>query len=257
LYTDDQGQNYAKNYSAADMEHYKKRVKEVYIPKAEFLKEALVEQGETSFELTDFGAGAGYLVSAAIETGFDVVGYEASETLVNLGNSMIGSQKLRAHDLTDMIKVIEDSESKVASFIGVLEHLQNPREALEALSRNRTIRYVYFSTPLFSPTVVLESVFDHVMPRHLASGHTHLYTEQSIQHFCDEFGFTRASEWWFGLDICDLGRDVSISLRKESTQNDVLQAYWRKRFLPLIDELQAVLDQAHACSEVHMLLAKA
>lgn len=257
LYTADHGENYAKNYSATYIQQYKNRVAEVYLPKAEFLKDALEEVGARPSRLADFGAGAGYFVSAAMECGFsDVIGYEPSETLLNLGNAMIGSNKLVGHDLSDIVALIEKSDATVASFIGVLEHLQNPREVLRALSQNDNIKYVFFSVPLFSPTVVLESIFQEVMPRHLVAGHTHLYTESSIQFFCDEFSFQRQSEWWFGLDICDLFRNVLVSLQKSSPNSTYLQDYWNARFMPLIDDLQSVLDMAQACSEVHMLLKK-
>ena len=100
---------------------------------------------------------------------------------------MIGSNQLIGHDLSDVVALIERSDATVASFIGVLEHLQKPREALKAMSQNDHIKYVFFSVPLFSPTVMLESVLQEVMPRHLIAGHTHLYTENTIQYFCDEF----------------------------------------------------------------------
>lgn len=257
LYTDDHGQNYARNYTAADAQQYKNRVAEIYVPKAQFLKDALAELGERDVRLADFGAGAGYFVSAAIESGFtEVTGYEPSETLVNLGNAMIGKDRLIRHDLSEIVPVIERSDATVASFVGVLEHVQQPREVLNALSHNDRIKYVFFLVPLFSPTVVLETVFENVMPRHLVGRHTHLYTESSIQHFCDEFGFARRSEWWFGLDICDLYRNVLVSLRKADAQTVPLQAYWSEQVMPLIDKLQGVLDEAQACSEVHMLLEK-
>ena len=257
LYTDNHGENYAKNYSAADIQQYKNRVKEIYIPKAEFLKDALAELGQPPCRLHDFGAGAGYFVSAAMECGFsDVTGYEPSETLVNLGNTMMGRSQLVGHDLSNTVELIEKSDAMVASLIFVLEHLQTPREVIKALSQNENIKYVFFSVPIFSPTVIFESVFQEVMPRHLAAGHTHLYTDKSIQYFCDEFAFQRQSEWWFGLDICDLYRSVLVSLQKSNTKNTYLQDYWTERFMPLIDSLQSVLDEAQACTEVHILLEK-
>lgn len=257
LYTADQGESYAKNYSVSDVRQYEERVREVYFPKAQFLVDALAELGQPPSRLVDFGAGAGYFVSAAIKSGFnDVSGYEPSETLVSFGNAMIGSKKLVWHDLSEMVALIEKSDATVASFIGVIEHVQAPREVLKALSQSDNIKYVFFSVPLFSPTVVLESVFEQIMPRHLAAAHTHLYTENSIQYFCDEFGFKRQSEWWFGLDVCDLFRSVLVSLEKSGASTASLQDYWRDRFMPLIDDLQGILDKAHACSEVHMLLTK-
>jgi SAM-dependent methyltransferase len=257
LYTDNQGQGYARNYSPADLRQYQGRVAEIYLPKARFLKESLAAEAVSAPRLADFGAGAGHFVAAAQECGFSrVIGYEPSETLVRIGNAMMGSARLIRHDLSGIVPLIAECDAQVVSFIGVLEHLQAPRAALQALSRNERIEYVFFSVPLFSPTVVIESVFPEIMPRHLVAGHTHLYTEQSIQFFCGEFGFQRVSEWWFGLDMADLSRSVLVSLQKVGARSAPLQAYWTERFMPLIDKLQGVLDEAQVCSEVHMLLRK-
>lgn len=257
LYADDRGQKYAETYLAADREEYQNRMAEIYLPKAQFLRDALTEVGEKPGRLVDFGAGAGHFVAAARSSGFvDARGYEPSITLVEFGNSMIGGQGLIQHELKDLISIVEKAEAQVASLIFVLEHVQSPRSVLRALSANKKIEFVYFSVPIFSPTVLIESVFPEVMPRHLIAGHTHLYTEQSIRHFCDEFGFTPVAEWWFGLDFADFYRSLWVSLRKAQTPNKPLQEYLTTKFLPLVDRLQNVLDEAHQCTEVHMLLGR-
>ena len=257
LYADNRGQKYASTYLAADQSAYHKRVTEIYLPKAQFLRDALFELGQVPGRLSDFGAGAGHFVSAARLSGFTgATGYEPSSTLVDFGNSMIGQQCLIQHELSDLVAIIEKAEAQVASLIFVLEHVQTPRSVLRALSDNRKIQFVYFSVPLFSPTVLFESVFPDVMPRHLVAGHTHLYTERSIRYFCEEFGFTPVAEWWFGLDIGDLYRSLWVTLGKAVTPNSPLREYLDKEFLPLVDKLQNVLDQAHQCTEVHMLLKK-
>lgn len=258
------GNSYSRNYLSTDIEQYKSRVREIYLPKASFLKEALSEIGEApnQLTLTDFGAGAGYFVSAAKECGFSyVTGYEVSETMVNFGSAMIRDgtgrdASLIRHDLADIVRLIEVSDAEVVSFIGVLEHLQEPRTVLKTISQNKRIRFVFLSVPIFSPTVILESLFSEIMPRHLVGGHTHLYTERSIHFFCNEFGLKCISEWWFGLDIADFSRSILISLQKKNTHNQPLQTYWNEHFMLLIDKLQSVLDQAKLCSEVHMVLAK-
>lgn len=257
LYVDDRGENYASTYLATDKLAYQKRVNEIYLPKAQFLCDALSEVGEQPGRLIDFGAGAGHFVAAAGLSGFtDAIGYEPSDTLVEFGNTMIGQHSLIPHKLSDLIKIIQNAEAQVASMIFVLEHAQAPRSVLRALSENENIQYVYFSVPLFSPTVLFESVFPDVMPRHLVAGHTHLYTERSIRYFCEEFGFSTVAEWWFGLDIGDLYRSLWISIGKAETPNAPLREYLSKELLPLVDRLQNVLDEAHQCTEVHMLLRK-
>jgi len=257
LYADDGGQEYASTYLAADQLAYQNRVTEIYLPKAQFLRDALSEVEELPGRLIDFGAGAGHFVAAARLSGFTgAIGYEPPDTLVNFGNAMIGQQSLIRHRLSDLVAIIENAEAQVASMIFALEHVQSPRSVLRALSENERIQYIYFSVPLFSPTVLFESVFPDVMPRHLVAGHTHLYTERSIRYLCDEFGFNPVAEWWFGLDIGDLYRSLWVSLGKAETPNEPLREYLTKEFLPLVDRLQNVLDQAHQCTEVHMLLGK-
>lgn len=257
LYTDDGGEGYARNYTAESAQQYHDRVEQIYLPKARFLQDALTAAGDGTATVCDFGAGAGYFVAAARACGLDVVaGYEPSNALVDLGNAMLNEDVLVRHDPSETVDLVAGSTARVASFVGVLEHLDNPRAVLGALRDNPHVEYVFFSVPLFSPTVVLEAVFPHIMPRHLAAGHTHLYTDRSIQHLCDEFGFHRAAEWWFGLDATDLCRSVSVSLRKMGRASGALQSYWADEVMPLIDGMQRVLDEARACSEVHMLIRK-
>lgn len=257
LYADNGGENYAATYLAASQSAFQERVSEIYVPKAQFLRDALAELGEKPSRLIDIGAGAGHFLSAAILSGFtDAIGYEPSKTLVTHGNAMIGQQRLIQHELSDLVLIIKKAEAQVVSAIFVLEHAQSPRSVIQALSENEKIKFVYFSVPLFSPTVLFESVFPYVMPRHLVAGHTHLYTERSLRHLFDEFGLTPVAEWWFGLDFGDLYRSLLVSLDKAEMPNVPLREYLTKEFLPLVDRLQNVLDMAHQCTEVHMLLGK-
>lgn len=39
--------------------------------------------------------------------------------------------------------------------------------------------------------------------RQLSGGHTHLYSKESINYFCKEFGFNIVGEWYFGTDVLD------------------------------------------------------
>jgi hypothetical protein len=260
LYTNDHGRQYATRYAEPDVTRFRDRVREVYVPKAQFLKDSILEH-EPSLEsigLCDLGAGAGYFVSAAIECGFpNVDGYEPSRALVDFGNRCLGGAALQLlGSLDEIVEVARSTTAAAASLIGVLEHLPSPRTVLESLAKNPSVRYVYLSLPLFSPTVVLEAIFPQVMPRHLAAGHTHLYTELSIEYCCREFGFERASEWWFGLDMVDLYRSVLVSLGQQGARVDCLGDYWKRTVLPLIDELQRVLDGQRLSSEVHLVLKK-
>ena len=46
-------------------------------------------------------------------------------------------------------------------------------------------------------SVHLELAFQNIMQRQLSGGHTHLYTNESIDWMCQEYKFERSSEWWF------------------------------------------------------------
>jgi len=252
VYTDDGGAAYAITYSSSDRSAYESRVRAIYVPKAEFLFEVL---GTKNLRFADMGAGSGYFVAALLQGGAtDVVGYEVSETQLALARQMSGGEFV-LHSLDAISDVVSTVNAEVISFIGVLEHLRNPREALAAVRTNPSIKHIYFSVPMFSPTVCLEAVFPDVFHRHLSAGHTHLYTESSIDWFCKEFGFKRVGEWWFGTDIVDLYRDVIVSLQKKKEVAGLADT-WHKTFCETIDSLQLELDKRKLSSEVHMVLSK-
>lgn len=255
VYTGDDGASYAKNYSAADTEAYRARVRDIYSPKVAFLREALAEQGETPENLTyaDFGAGSGYMVAAMRQAGcHETTGYEVSRTQVALAEAMIAPGAVVRHALDEATGLAERSAADVVTMIGVLEHLQKPREMLAAVAANPKTRYLFISVPLFSPCVMLEAVFPNVMQRQLSAGHTHLFTESSLDWLCKEFGMTRAAEWWFGTDIVDLFRSVAVELERNAGSR-ALVPVWRDMIAPAIDDMQGALDTRKLASEVHML----
>lgn len=255
-YTTDHSAGYARKYSSKDREAYDTRTREIYVPKAEFLRDALASEGRdpsmTSF--ADIGAGSGYMVAALRSLGIrNVVGYEASALQVALGNSMIDEGALRQHRLEDVNGIVEALEADVVCMIGVLEHLRDPRGMLRAISSNPRISYFYFSLPLFSATVFFEMMFPQILQGQLAGRHTHLYTESSIDWFCKEFGFTRKAEWWFGSDMMHLFRHVSVRLRQQEQPGQAV-TLWQDSILPALDTMQLALDEKRLSSEVHMLV---
>lgn len=256
LYTEAGGANYAKTYSAADKDAYWRRVRDIYVPKAEFLRDALTEAGHTPAELryADLGAGSGYFVAAVRELGCpQAVGYEASAVQTAFADAMVGAGAVLRQDLDDVAPLARTIDADVVSMIGVLEHVREPREVLKALKTNAQVRYLYISVPLFSPCVFFEMAFPGVFQRQLSAAHTHLYTESSLDWTCREFGMTRVAEWWFGTDMVDLFRSVSVELERSSDLKGISD-HWACMFAPAIDDLQLALDRRKLASEVHMLL---
>lgn len=254
VYTSSGGESYAENYSSADVQAYEKRREAIYTPKAEFLLDVLGRCGESPTELTyaDMGAGAGYFVSAMMELGApNISGYEVGKSQVDLGNWIMPSAPLQLIDLHETESLTKQLPADVLTFIGVFEHLQNPRSILAALNMNQKARYLYFCVPLFGPTVYNEMAFPQVMPRQLAIGHTHLFTPSSIEYLSKEFGLEPVGAWWFGTDVMDYFRSIQVSLLEDGGLSGMAES-WTKMFEGLIDDLQLVMDRKRQCSQVHM-----
>lgn len=258
IYAQGDGQSYAQNYSSADREAYERRIQAIYAPKVDFLQEALNSCGEEVRELryADFGAGSGYFVAALRQAGLaGSTGYEVSAAQVRLAKAMIGTDVIIGHGISETESLAATVPADVVSMIGVLEHLRNPREVMAAFRRNPSLRYIYLSVPLFSPTVSLEAAFPAVFQRHLAGGHTHLFTEKSLNGMAAAHGFESVAEWWFGTDMVDLFRAITVTLDADPERAQ-LSAQWEAAMAEAIDDLQLALDRRHLSSEVHMLLKR-
>ena len=255
IYKEEKGTDYAKVYNSKDSNTFISRTKDIYVPKAMFLKESLLNFGlhPEALSFADIGAGSGYFVSAMKNVGLKKIkGYEVSEQQLNLGNSMIGEEVLFHMDMDHSLDLIKEIEVDVVSMIGVLEHLKHPRDVLNALSKNKNVKFFYISVPLFSITVFFEMIFPKVMNRQLSGAHTHLYTEESLEYMANEFNLDRIASWWFGTDMMDLHRSISVSLSNEKYETNIIKL-WQDKFSPMIDSLQLELDNKHMSSEVHML----
>ena len=255
LYTSDGGSAYAATYDAQGEPAFRARVAAIYRPKAQFLVDALAEQGVDADRMryADFGAGSGYFVAALGDEGIeDVGGYEVSEVQVALANRMIPGSRVRLHGAEETLPLAERIEADVVSMIGVLEHLQDPREMVRRLRANPHVRFIYASVPVFSLSVFIELAFPGVFPRHLSSSHTHLYTDASLAWLEREFGLERLSQWWFGTDVVDLYRGLRVTLARE---RDTAQAadLLGDMLVPAIDGMQLGLDSEHLASEVHVV----
>jgi len=259
LYAKDSGEDYAKTfYKVENIDRYNYRMASIYVPKAEFLCTSLLNDKVDPYglEYFDFGAGSGYFVAALKNMGLkNVGGSDISRSQVEYGNAMLAAEYLHVHDMNETDKILADCTAQVVSLIGVLEHLHNPRAAIAALRSNPNVKYVFILVPTFSLSVFLEILSPGLFHRHLTGGHTHLYSRASLEHLCSEFGFAAIAEWWFGTDMVDLFRHITVTMHKQNF-SPRLKERWRREFMPLIDALQLEVDKNHFSSEVHMLWKK-
>lgn len=248
--------DYSKNYSAKDKEGYIRRRDMIYIPKAGYLWDCLKQEGleAKDIDILDIGAGCGYFVSAAMELGMNASGIDVSDTEVAYGNEAIGADKLKCVGLTDSIDYIRNTGANVLSAIGVLEHLVHLDENIEAIKSNRNIRYVFASVPMFSFSSCFEAAFAKGYNRHTGGTHTHLFTDRSVEKMAQKMGFEIAYEWRFGSDVNDLYRLLMVSMQKN--MNRAFSEYFSEKFVPLMDDLQQVLDKSEFSSELHFILKR-
>jgi hypothetical protein len=248
VYEEDQGEDYARNYR----NNFFDRVADIYIPKVDFLKEVMKAEDNENYSITDIGCGGGHFVSACEKRNIQCVGYDTNETLIHLGNSHLSSNILKRSKLKSINQVIKSVDTSVMCLIGVLEHLMDPIGAIDSFTKS-SAKYLYLQVPLFSFSVILESANRDVFPRQLNAGHTHLYTEASLNYLCKKFKLDIAGAWWFGTDMVDLYRHLLIkSDIEQSCIDDIIQ----KNIGLIIDDLQTVFDSKKICSGVNMVLRK-
>lgn len=251
LYKEDGGENYSKAY----LDDFDLRVSNIYLPKIDFLIDVLEDHREnTKFSVLDLGCGGGHFVKACELRGISARGIDPNSSLVKLGSQKLSKNAIQEILLTDFEHEIRESKHNVISMIGVLEHIQNPRKVLSAFKESSS-EFLYLSVPMFSLSVFIENAFETVFPRVLAGGHTHLFTNDSLDHMMAEFGLETVGEWWFGTDVMDLFRSLIICNGKNNaspkflnTLNNMLGVH--------IDNLQSELDQQKHCSEVHLVLRR-
>lgn len=248
--------DYSKNYSAADKESFIKRRDMIYIPKAEYLRDCLEHEAikASDVSILDIGAGCGYFVSAVRSLGMSATGIDVSDSEVSYGNAMTGENWLTHVGLTDSIDYIKNSKTNVLTAIGVLEHLVHLDENIDAIRSNSNIKYVFASVPMFSFSSCFEVAFANGYNRHTGGTHTHLFTNESVVRMADRMGFEVAYEWRFGSDINDLYRFLMVSMQKNN--NVDFSRYFSEKFVPLMDEIQQVIDKSEFSSELHFILRR-
>ena len=246
LYSSKEG----KNYSSVYEKDFIKRVKNIYLPKANFLKKVIKKK----IKLLEFGSGAGHFLKALELKKINAIGYEPNKTLTRIGNKELKSNKISLSDMDQIYDKCKNNKSyNTVALIGTLEHLEKPNLFLKSFNKS-SAEYLYISVPVFSLSVFIENSFTNVFPRHLGFGHTHLYTNNSLNYMAKKHNLKIVGEWWFGTDFPDLYRSLIVS--SNALNKKLFETELNKKLFKVINNLQNELDKQKICSEVHMVFQK-
>ena len=252
IYIDSDGSDYASEYFD---ENYLQRTEDIYIPKVDFLLTSLPKQ---KLKILDIGCGSGYFVLGCLLRSIAATGLDIGSASVRFGNDQImyhfKESPLICVEEDAFFEEIKNTDANVVSAIGVIEHLREPHRFFEAF-RLSTAKYLYYQVPMFSLSVVLENILSNVFPRQLFGDHTHLFTEQSLAKLNNLIGVETLAEWRFGADIMDLYRSILVNLELNQSSKKMID-YVNEGLGAKIDELQAVIDQNHFCSDIHVVAKK-
>ena len=157
-------------------------------------------------------------ISACENSNISAIGYDPGKDLVNLGVKFLKKNQIYFSNEKDFLNIIKNTEKKVVSMLGVLEHVYSPNSYLQAF-KNSKAKYLFFKVPLLSFSTFLENSNQKVFPRQLSHGHTHLFTYNSIKYMLKKYNFIILGEWWFGTDIPDLLRTLLVNAKYNNKKN--------------------------------------
>jgi hypothetical protein len=242
------GEN-SKIYSLNYINDFHYRVENIYRPKLKFLKQVIKKK----FTITDIGSGAGHFLKACEIEKIKSVGFETSNHLVKIAKKFIKENQIKNISFKKINEIIENNDSDCVTLIGVLEHLIDPSQIIKSFKKSKS-KYLFLSVPLFSFSSFLENANPNIFPRQLGGGHTHLYTNKSLNYLFKTNKLKIIGEWWFGTDFADLHRTLINNFSNQNSK--IFSNNFQIFFSNYINEFQNILDRNKICSEVHMVVKK-
>lgn len=254
IYREAGGEAYGQNYKPLAQSDFDSRVNDIYLPKARFLIDTAPMIRDSGVFL-DIGCGTGHFASALLSMGVkSVIGVDVSSTQISIAQELVAGANFSVVEPDEIGDFISSLQPRFVSLVGVLEHLQDPAKILDQIRYCKSVEVVFLSVPMYSLTVLIEAAFVNVFPRQLSGGHTHLFTEQSLDYASEKLlDFSVVSDWWFGTDVIDLYRALLVNLGQSQP---FAQLELKRLMGSVLDELQLVFDQAKLCSEVHRVLTR-
>ena len=238
-----------KNFYNYSKKNYNLRVKDIYIPKVNFLKSNL----KNIKKIIDYGSGGGYFINACNKKEITSFGVEINNNLINLSECFNKGRTLNFNNYEQINDFIKKKKIKCISAINVIEHIKDPLEFFNFFKRS-SLKYMFLAVPLASLSVLIEICNQEMFSKQLGAYHTHLFTKKSIRYLIKKYRLKIVGEWWFGADFADLLR--VFYLKNTFFCTKTFDKFAKGYFYKYLDEMQLILDKNEICQEVHIILKK-
>lgn len=249
---------YDNEFTSGKMaEEYWEVVERIYQPKSDFLASYLQSRGLAPKDVSvlDAGCGSGHFVNALKRSGFSSAkGFDsfapavlAAQQIGSLGESEVSLEKPE-----NLLGLLAESDASVVAMMCVLVHLNSPLEAMRVMQKNEQTRFTFQKIPMWSFATILESALPNFRSRVLGSDHTNVFTEESLAWMEAELGLRRVASWRFGGDYLDLQRKILISMKQNSSSQELLDRT-SAELDSIANEIQLVFDRNAMASELHVI----
>jgi 2-polyprenyl-3-methyl-5-hydroxy-6-metoxy-1,4-benzoquinol methylase len=222
-------------------DNYDIRVKEICLPKMNFLLDLLPKE---NLSWLDVASGVGDLCKAGDMLGMKMLGIEIDPAEVKFaqkhGANVIHSDFSLPNILQNIIK------KDVISFISILEHVKDPIKFLGNFISN-DLRYVVVEVPRAkSISTMVNYQFNSNVARHMCPpNHLHLFSDQSLLLMLEKFKIKPIGAWYYGQDAKELFDTMQVSKGGSHPYFELSDDF--------LDDLQVLIDRKGLSDEVLMI----
>ncbi len=249
---------YEEVYPALDLERRKVRMRDIYLPKLDWVLDVCVsELGIAREELLgrewlEIGCGEGLFLEALKMRGATrFSGLGVDDCMLARSRELLGEDCVRT--LREPLgRAVAGSGADIVAAWFVLEHVFDLHDLALDLAGLPSGTLFCFAVPVYGVSAVLESACPGLYPRTLDNRvHTQLFTDRSISHFMKLAGLRGIGEWIFGQDAADMARLLEGSGGESDVCRNVMAGFGRA-----VDDLQAVLDRHGLADSRHVVAVK-
>jgi SAM-dependent methyltransferase len=238
----------SKIYLCDDL--FEKRKSSIAAPKVAFITEIYKEiKGEISGKWVDIGSGAGEILAAATDAGWEVMGIESDkeECQYSISKGLpVRKAYLSSENAREYLK-----EAQVVTLFNVLEHIVDPKTFLRVIFQSLDEGFVAFEVPRHPSLSSLSAeLFPNMACRHIyPPDHLHIFSENSVDLLCINTECKVVGKWFFGQDFFDLicSAAASQGVGKNSVWSEVAK---------IAPSIQQVVDEKGLSDTVIVVVYK-